>query len=212
MQEFLDLLKENFSQEDYEYISNVYYDINRWYEGDKLFGESFAKRIATTIYENRLDINSIIIGLIYPIYKSYPEILDREIFNDNIRQTFHRLAKIESLNLSTHQDQLDNIKNMFIALAKDIRVMIIKLCIEQSKLSFLDCFKEEEIEKYMKEITDVYFPICQMIGLSTIKNDFGNATFKYYKPAMYQELTEALNLYMEERNSNMQVVIDKLNF
>ena len=53
----------------------------------------------------------------------------------------------------------------------------------------------------MKEITDVYFPICQMIGLSTIKNDFGNATFKYYKPAMYQELSEALDSYMEERNS-----------
>ena len=210
MQEFLDLLREKFSQEDFDYISNVYFDINRWYEGDKLLGESFAKRIATTIYDNRLDANSIIVGLVYPIYKGYPEILERDIFNDNIRQTFHRLAKIESLNLSTHQDQLDNIKNMFIALAKDIRVMIIKLCIEQSKLSFLDCFTEDEIEKYMKEITDVYFPICQMIGLSTIKNDFGNATFKYYKPAMYQELTEALNLYMEERNSNMQIVIDKL--
>ena len=210
MQEFLDLLKKKFNQEDYEFVSNVYYDINKYYEGDKLCSESFAYHIAKEIYENRLDANSIVVGLVYPIYKHYPEVLDREIFNDNIRQTFDRLAKIESLNLSTHQEQLDNIKNMFIALAKDIRVMIIKLCIEQSKLSFLDCFSEEEIEKYMKEITDIYFPICQMIGLSTIKNDFGNATFKYYKPAMYQELTEALNLYMEERNSNMQIVIDKL--
>ena len=210
MQEFLDLLKNNLTPEDYKYVSNIYYDIREKYEGDKLFSESFAEHIASKIYDNRLDANSIVVGLVYPIYKHCPDILDMPIFNDNIKHTFARLAKIESLNLSTHQEQLENIKNMFIALAKDIRVIIIKLCIEQSKLSFLDCFKEEEIEKYMKEITDIYFPICQMIGLSTIKNDFGNATFKYYKPAMYQELTEALNLYMEERNSNMQIVIDKL--
>ena len=97
MQDFLNLIKDKFNPEDFEFVSNVYYDINRWYEGDKLYGESFAKRIATTIYENRLDINSIIVGLVYPIYKRYPEILDREIFNDNIKQTFHRLDKIESL-------------------------------------------------------------------------------------------------------------------
>ena len=63
--------------------------------------------------------------------------------------------------------------------------------------------------KYMQEVTDVYFPICQMIGLSHIKNNFGNATFKYYKPQMYKELTETLNLYIEERNSQIEEVIAK---
>ncbi len=210
MQNFLEKLHKELSPEDYELVNNIYHEIKGKYSGDKLSSEAFAQHIASKIYENRLDVNSVIVGLLYPIYKTYPDIVNLASISDNIRQTFVRIEKIENLNFSTHQEQLENIKNMFIALAKDIRVIIIKLCIEQSKLSFLDCMSQEEIEKYMKEITDIYFPICQMIGLSTIKNDFGNATFKFYKPAMYQELTDALNLYMEERNSNMQIVIDKL--
>ena len=70
MQEFLDLLQQNLSAEDYEFVSNVYYDIRNKYEGDKLLSESFAYHIASKIYENRLDANSIVIGLVYPIYNS----------------------------------------------------------------------------------------------------------------------------------------------
>ena len=94
MQEFLDLLKEKFNQEDYEYVSNVYHDIKTWYEGDKLFSESFGYHIANTIFDNRLDANSIIVGLVYPIYKRYPEILDREIFNENIKSCKQALIAI----------------------------------------------------------------------------------------------------------------------
>ena len=211
MQKFLELLRKKISEKDYDYLTGIYEKIKSKYTENALNSEHFACCIANEILDNRLDVNSIAIGLIYPIYKFDSSILNSDFINDEIRNIFTRLDKIENLNLSTHQEQLDNIKNMFIALAKDIRVIIIKLCIEQSKLTFLDELSDEYIEKYMKEITDVYFPICQMIGLSTIKNDFGNATFKYYKPAMYQELSDALDSYMEERNSNIDEVISRLN-
>lgn len=209
MQKFFENIMKNFSQENYDKLSKIYDVISTHYGENFLHSEEFAKHIASKIFENRLDIDSIIIGLVYPVYKRQPDILVNEVFDNNIKDIFSRLNKVESLNLSTHQEQLENIKSMFIALAKDIRVIIIKLCIEQSKLYFIDNMSEEYVEKYMQEINDVYFPICQMIGLSTIKNDFGNATFKYYKPAMYQELSDALASYMEERNSNIDEVIAK---
>ena len=210
MKELFKFLKEKLNNEDCLYIENTYNKIKDLYSTDGLYTAEFGADIAKEICINRLDANSIIIGLLYPIYKVNRNIIESNIDSEDIKSIFRRLEKIENLNLSTHQEQLENIKNMFIALAKDIRVIIIKLCIEQSKLNFLDKLSSDYVEKYMKEITDVYFPICQMIGLSKIKNDFGNATFKYYKPVMYQELTDALATYMEERNSNIDSVIDKL--
>lgn len=210
MIKFLDKLKNELSNEDYSVIENIYFNVKDKYQSDGLYTQDFACKIATNIYENRLDFVSVIIGLLYPIYKVDKDILNSDFVSDEMREIFKRLKKIEGLNLSTHQEQLDNIKNMFIAMAKDIRVIIIKLCIEESKLSFLDKIPEDIVNKFMQEVNDIYLPICQMLGLSQIKNDFGNATFKYYKPVMYAELTDALNMYMEERNSQMQEVIERL--
>lgn len=210
MQNFLELIKKNYNNDDCVKLEHLYKSLIEKYDNNSLFGKEFACILASNLIDNGLDSSSVSIGLIYCLYKSSPESVDEYIPNTEIKEIFTRFEKIENLNLSTHQEQLENIKKMFIALAKDIRVIIIKLCIEQTKLSFLDKMSDEDVEKYMQEVTDVYFPICQMLGLSQIKNDFGNATFKYYKPTMYEELTSALSVFMEERNSKIQEVIARL--
>lgn len=210
MEKLLKKIEKNLSKQDSETIEKVYNSILGYYAKEGLYTTEYAKTIADNLLSNKLDKDSIIIGLIYPAYKCNPDVLSLDIINSEIKGIFTRLEKIENLNLSTHQEQLENIKNMFIALAKDIRVVIIKLCIEVSKLSFLDTMSEDEVSIFMQEINDIYFPICQMIGLSHIKNTFGNATFKYFKPKMYEELTETLSTYVEERNDEINSVIGKL--
>ena len=210
MSNFIEKVSKNFDEKDTNKLEKVYNFLKQFYNTDGLYTENFAENIAKSIINNRLDIDSAIIGLLYPAYKIKPDILNSEFISDEITNIFVRLEKIENLNLSTHQEQLENIKKMFIALAKDIRVIIIKLCIEEAKLNFLDKFSDIELEKYMKEVSDVYFPISQMLGLSKIKNSFGNATFKYYKPQMYEELEEALSKYVEDRNTEIENVISKL--
>ena len=210
MTNFLDYMQKNTDANGYKRVEDIYNYLKNQYRDEGLYTLSFAESIAKNIVDNRLDIDSIIIGLIYPIYKVNSSILESDKLSTDIKNIFERLEKIENLNLSTHQEQLENIKKMFIALAKDVRVIIIKLCIESAKLNFLDKLGNEETNKYMQEISDVYFPICQMLGLSQIKNHFGNETFKYFKPQMYQELTETLNTFVEERNKNIKQVISRL--
>ena len=196
-----------YSEDEFNKVKYIFDKLSIYYDDETIYSKSFAENIANNIIGNKLDIDSVIIGIIYPAYKNNPSILNEDFISDEIKNIFHRLEKIENLNLSTHQDQLENIKNMFIALAKDIRVVIIKLCIEDSKLDFLNKLSEDEVSKYMQEVTDVYFPICQMLGLSQIKNSFGNATFKYFKPTMYQELNDTLSQYIHERNEKIDEVI-----
>ena len=210
MSELITLLKKNYSIEDAQKIINFYEFLKDKYDNNSLYSLEFAEKIATQIISHRLDYESVIIGLLYPAYKLDASIIDNDFLSSEIKNIFVRLEKIENLNLSTHQEQLENIKKMFIALAKDIRVIIIKLCIEASKLDFLKFMSDEDENKYMQEVTDVFFPISQMLGLSQIKNTFGNATFKYYKPQMYDELVSTLSKYVEERNSQIKKVISKL--
>ncbi len=210
MKELFQKIAKNFSNEASTHIEEIFQSVASNYAKSGLYTEDFAKEIATNLLSNKLDLDSITIGLIYPAFKNNTSVIDSPLINNEIKGIFKRLEKIENLNLSTHQEQLENIKNMFIALAKDIRVVIIKLCIEESKLKFSSVLSEEDLIKFMQEINDIYFPICQMLGLSHIKNTFGNATFKYYKPTMYKELTETLSKYVEERNDEINAVIEKL--
>lgn len=210
MSDFITTIKKNYSNEDAQKIIDSLEFLKDKYNKDSLYSLEFAEKIATQIVSHRLDYESVIIGLLYPAYKIDASVLDSDFLSYEIKNIFVRLEKIENLNLSTHQEQLENIKKMFIALAKDIRVIIIKLCIESSKLEFTGFMSDEDVNKYMQEITDVYFPISQMLGLSQIKNTFGNATFKYYKPQMYDELVNTLSKYVEERNSQIKKVIAKL--
>ncbi len=210
MDNFFNELKNLYDESECKYVDDTYQKIKCYYSDSGLYTEKFAFKISRSIMKNRLDLDSVIIGLIYPAFKNNHDAINLDELSDDIRSIFSRLEKIESLNLSTYQEQLENIKKMFIALAKDIRVIIIKLCIEESKLDFMDCFTEDAKASYMQEITDIYFPICQMLGLSQIRNEFGNATFKYYRPKMYDELSSALNVFVEERNAQIQEVIKKI--
>lgn len=209
MSKIEELITNHFDEESTNKILKCYNFLKNKYESNGLFTKDFAFKIVENLISHRLDFQSIIVGLLYPVYKCNNDILNENLFAE-VREIFQRLEKIDNLDLSTHQEQLENIKKMFIALAKDIRLIIIKLCIEASKLSFLDKFSEEEKAKYMQEVQDVYFPISQMLGLSQIKNMFGNETFKYYKPQMYEELYNSLSKLVEERNDQINNVIDTL--
>ncbi|MBE5735688.1 MAG: bifunctional (p)ppGpp synthetase/guanosine-3',5'-bis(diphosphate) 3'-pyrophosphohydrolase [Clostridiales bacterium] len=178
---------------------------------NSVYNIDFAVGLANDIIDNKLDYRSVITALYYPIIKN--DMLDNTDLGGLDDETYSMiiaLSNLEKLNLSTKQEQLESIKNMFIAIAKDIRVIIIKLCIEQQKLNFIDLFTEEDVEKTMRGYNDIFAPIAAMLGISHIKNRLEDATFRYYKPTFYNELKQALSEYVDERNDKIQEVIEKI--
>lgn len=204
-----ELIGDKFKENDRKKVLDAYLFLKDKYTDKDIYCEQFALKVVENVITHRLDYSSAIVALVYPVYKHNPSIIEEDIFTD-IKDIFVRLEKIDNLDLSTHQEQLENIKKMFIALAKDIRLIIIKLCIEVTKLDFLDKLDDIQKATFMQQIQDVYFPISQMLGLSQIKNYFGNETFKYYKPQMYDELYNSLSKLVEERNDQINKVIETL--
>ena len=83
MQNFLTLLNKNFSNDDYCYFCEIYEKFKDKYESCGLNSIEFGINISKEILDNRLDINSIISGIIYPIYKIDSSIIDDDIFGDD---------------------------------------------------------------------------------------------------------------------------------
>ncbi len=204
-------IKNSYPLEQSEQVIQILNYVNAINFEDPIYNSEFSIEVASSVLNNKLDYKSVIVGLLYPIVKlnKLDEIkghnLDFEIY-----EMLSSLSLIEKTNLTTKQEQLDSVKKMFIGLAKDIRVVIIKLCAEELKLKYLDKMTPEKVEALMKSYTDLYSPISAMLGMSQIKNKLENATFKYYKPKMYEELSDALNKYVEERNGQIQDVIEKI--
>ncbi len=210
-EEFLIKIKKNYSLDNNSQIVEALGQLRRINIQDSVYNYNFAISLANEIMENKLDYKSVVVGLYFPfIANNMIDQLDLNAIDDEIYTMLKSLNSIESLHVSTKQEQLDSIKSMFIAIAKDIRVIIIKLCIEEEKLNAIDRFSSEEVEEIYRGYSDIYAPIASMLGLSQIKNKLENATFKYYKPNFYDELKQALDVYVDERNAEIQDVIETI--
>jgi len=210
IENFLIKIKKNYTLEQNQQVIEILNTLKRINIQNSVYNIDFAVGLANDIMDNKLDYKSVIVGLYYPLIAN--NLLDNLLdVDDEVYSMIKALTNIENLNLSTKQDQLDSVKNMFIAIAKDIRVIIIKLCIEQQKLNFIDLYSQEEVEEIYRGYSDLYAPIAAMLGLSQIKNKLENATFKYYKPNFYEELREALSVYVDERNEAINQVIERIH-
>ena len=128
---FLIQVKKTFTLEQSQHIIGIVNKLKCINIQHNVYNYNFAIGLANDIIANKLDNKSVVAGLYYPLIKN--DLINQEMLNDEDDEVYNMLmslTNIEKLNISTKQEQLDSIKNMFIAIAKDIRVIIIKLCVE----------------------------------------------------------------------------------
>ncbi len=208
---FLIRIKKLYTLDERQQIIEIINQLKKMNIDNPVYNLDFAIDVANLVIDNKLDYKSVVCALHYPIIKNnLLDQYDTTHIDDEVYSMIVALSNIEKLNISTKQEQLDSIKNMFMAIAKDIRVIIIKLCIEQEKLKFLDTMDTLEADEYMRGLNDVYAPVSAMLGISQIKNKLEDAIFKYYKPSFYEELKQALSEYVDERNEAINEVIEKI--
>ena len=210
MKDFQKEIELNFNNEQCLAINKVLSEIESSLKDEKLYNAEFAKRLALSIMDNKLGFHSVMAGLYFPLVKLGIDIPHKNKLDEEILFLISSLENLELLNLETKEEQLEGVKKMFMSIAKEMRVVIIKLLIEALKLDYLEFYSQSELEKMMKAINDIYSPVASMLGMSQIKNKFENATFKYYKPKMYEELSKVLSEYFEERNQSIEEVIEKI--
>ena len=108
-----------------------------------------------------------------------------------------KLTRVEYSTLE--EQQMENLRKMFMAMAKDIRVIMIKLADRLHNMRTLKHMPHEKQIRIARETMDIYAPIAQRLGISKVKIELDDLSLKYLKPDVYYDLVEKINLRKSER-------------
>lgn len=174
-----------------------------------LYNKDYADKVVSTLNGLKMDFTTILSGYLYPLVKEGAMTLDEvsQAYSHDSSKMLSAVLKIESVNIHNKGTQAEIVKNMFIALAKDIRVIILILTIQHTNLEYKDKFNTEN---FMYGIKEVYSPLAAMLGIGALKNRFEDEVFRYYKPQAYINLSNQVNKYVADRMMILKVTQDKI--
>lgn len=179
---------------------------------DKIYNFEFAKHSANILLHVMADHTTVIAAFYYPFFVTQKITAEQieAVSGKEVVTILTTLLKVEQLKINTRESQTQNIKNMFLALAKDIRVIILKLAIVQQTVANLKHLDKPEQQDLMHQVKEIYAPLAAMIGIGYIKSTLENETFLFYKPMEYANLNKELHKYFEIRNNQIKKSIEDI--
>lgn len=179
-------------------------------------GEPYIIHPVQTAYiaaQLEMDCTTIASALLHDVIEDTPySFSDVEaIFGTNVAEIVDGVTKLTKIQYSSkEQQQMENLRKMFLAMAKDIRVVIIKLIDRLHNLRTLDYqTREKQLEK-AKETLDIYSPLAHRLGMSKIKTELEDLSLKYLDPVAYEEIRNGINQKRDERERYVVTIIDAL--
>ncbi|MDD5900648.1 MAG: bifunctional (p)ppGpp synthetase/guanosine-3',5'-bis(diphosphate) 3'-pyrophosphohydrolase [Lachnospiraceae bacterium] len=170
--------------------------------------------VAIILAELELDKETIIAGILHDVVEDTAYTLEEitEMFGSEIALLVDGVTKLTQLNYSMDKVELqaENLRKMFLAMAKDIRVILIKLADRLHNLRTLQYQKpEKQIEK-ARETMDIYAPLAQRLGISKIKIELDDLSLRYLEPEVCKELEEKIELRKDERTKFINGIIEEV--
>ncbi len=159
--------------------------------------------VAGIITELRLDTASVCAGLLHDVVEdtlASTKDLERE-FGHEIANLVDGVTKLSKINFTSKEDrQAENFRKMVVAMARDIRVLLVKLCDRVDNMRTLEFMKPDAQERIARETLDIYAPLANRLGMQSFKSELEDLSFKYLEPETYAELAGAINRTKRERD------------
>ena len=171
--------------------------------------------VAIILAELELDKETIAAGLLHDVIEdtaiSFKELSD--MFGVDVANLVDGVTKLTQLSLKNDkiEMQAENLRKMFLAMAKDIRVILIKLADRLHNMRTLQYMKPEKQKEKARETMDIYSPIAQRLGISKIKVELDDLSLKYLHPDVYYDLSEKLAFRKEQRQQFVDYIIQKFS-
>ena len=172
--------------------------------------------VAEILAELGMDTNTIMAGLLHDVVEdtkhSYEDIVN--MFNEetaNLVDGVTKLTKLGEMEYKTKEEQqADNVRKMLLAMAKDIRVIIIKLADRLHNMRTLKFMPANKQKSKSKETLDIYAPLAHRLGMSKIKWELEDLCFRYLHEKEYYELVKDIAEKRVERESYIKDIVDDL--
>src|ERR671912_1732918 len=148
--------------------------------------------VASLLAEMRLDPVAIAAGLLHDVVEDTLTTIEKiqEHFGPEVAHVVEGVTKISAIPFSSSEErQAENFRKMLLAMVDDIRVILVKLADRLHNMRTLSHMSEDRRQRTAQETLDIYAPIANRLGMSKIKNELEELSFKYLDPTGYQALT-----------------------
>ncbi len=180
--------------------------------------------VAIILADLELDKETIVAGLLHDVVED-TIMTEEEItaqFGADVALLVDGVTKLQQLQLSgsTHAQsgdsdrvemQAENLRKMFLAMAKDIRVIMIKLADRLHNMRTLKHMPPEKQKRIAQETMDIYAPIAQRLGISRIKIELDDLSLKYLEPEVYYDLVDKIAVRKSVREKYIQSIVDEVS-
>jgi guanosine-3',5'-bis(diphosphate) 3'-pyrophosphohydrolase len=165
--------------------------------------------VADLLADMKLDVIAVAAGLLHDVVEdtlTTPERIE-ELFGREIAHVVEGVTKIGAIPFSSSEErQAENFRKMLLAMVDDIRVILVKLADRLHNMRTLHHLPEERRIKIAQETLDIYAPIANRLGMSKVKNELEELSFRYLEPKAY----ESLRAKVEAKRKAAEAVIDEL--
>ena len=170
--------------------------------------------VAEILVDLGLDAETIAGALLHDVIEdtSATEEDVRREFGEGVLTLVSGVTKLDKIVFkSQEEEEAENFRKIFLAMAKDIRVIIIKLADRLHNMRSLNYLSKERQQKMARETLDIYAPIAGRLGISQIKCELEDLCLKYLDPAAFEFLVENIHQKLEERNRFVDYVVEEIN-
>jgi GTP pyrophosphokinase len=179
--------------------------------GERYFVHPF--NVAMILADMNMDTPTIIAGLFHDILEdtniTYETIVSE--FGEEVANLVDGVTKLRKLNYKTKQEnQAENLRKMVMAMAKDIRVIIIKLADRLHNMRTLEYMSDEKKKEKALETLEIYAPLAHRLGISKIKWELEDLSLRYLDPEGYYDLVDKISKQRKEREAYIQDIITTL--
>ena len=170
--------------------------------------------VAIILADLELDKETIVAGLLHDAvedtWMTYEEV-EKE-FGSEVALLVDGVTKLGQLSYSADkvEVQAENLRKMFLAMAKDIRVILIKLADRLHNMRTLQYMRPEKQQEKARETMDIYAPIAMRLGISKIKVELDDLSLKYLKPDVYYDLVQKVALRKSEREQFVGAIVKEV--
>ena len=211
----IDKISEYYPQADFDIIDRAYIYSARVHDGQvRLSGEPYLSHpleVAGILADMKLDVISVASGLLHDVIEdthAVPEEIEK-LFGPEILHIVSGVTKLSSLPFhSSRARQAESLRKMFLAMADDIRVILIKLADRLHNMRTLEYHKPNKRIKIARETLDIYAPISARLGIYWIKNELEESSFKYLQTEEHNRIQSLTAKSSAEREKYMETVKD----
>lgn len=200
-------------QADISVIQKAYDFSEKAHEGQiRRSGEAYISHplsVAGILADLRLDLDSIATGLLHDtVEDTHATIADiKREFGDSVAQMVDGVTKISKMNFKTSTErQGENIRKMIVAMGKDVRVILVKLCDRLHNMRTLNHMAYDKQARIALETLEIYCPLASRLGISSLKIELEDLSFRYYRPDMYYQLSQKVTILERDQASYIDEV------